>query len=87
MIPTEVVKPPSGDLWLHEIKHDSYRMQLVKAGERVRLFTRRGGDWTKERKKQLSKLLKRSEQTGIAYGEHVEGNDAGGIQARLCDGP
>jgi hypothetical protein len=41
----------------------------------------------KERKKQLSKLLKRSEQTGIAYGEHVEGNDAGGIQARLCDGP
>ena len=31
---------------MHEIKHDGYRMQLRKDGERVRLFTRRGIDWT-----------------------------------------
>jgi len=41
-----VTKPPSGPEWLHEIKHDGYRMQLVKTGDRIRLFTRRGGDWT-----------------------------------------
>jgi bifunctional non-homologous end joining protein LigD len=46
MIPTEVTKPPSGGGWLHEIKHDGYRMQLAKITDRVRLFTRRGGDWT-----------------------------------------
>lgn len=32
--------------WFHEIKHDGYRMQLRKRGNRVRLFTRRGFDWT-----------------------------------------
>jgi len=31
--------------WLHEIKRDGYRL-LVQRGERVRLFTRNGHDWT-----------------------------------------
>lgn len=37
---------PIGPGWLYEIKHDGYRMQLRKRGEQVRLFTRRGFDWT-----------------------------------------
>jgi bifunctional non-homologous end joining protein LigD len=45
-IPTRVGKPPTGPLWVHEIKHDGYRMQVRRAGDRVRLFTRRGHDWT-----------------------------------------
>ena len=32
--------------WAHEIKHDGYRMQLRIASDRIRLFTRRGFDWT-----------------------------------------
>jgi bifunctional non-homologous end joining protein LigD len=44
--PTVVAKPPSGPGWLHEIKHDGYRMLLRKEAGRVRLFTRRGFDWT-----------------------------------------
>lgn len=43
---SEAAKVPSGDHWLHEIKHDGYRMQVRKDGDRVRLFTRRGFDWT-----------------------------------------
>jgi len=40
-------KVPSGDQWLHEIKFDGYRVQLHKHENDIRLFTRRGFDWTK----------------------------------------
>jgi bifunctional non-homologous end joining protein LigD len=43
--PTSVGKPPSGPGWLHEIKHDGYRMFARRDGERVRLITRNGFDW------------------------------------------
>jgi bifunctional non-homologous end joining protein LigD len=45
-IPTRVDKPPAGSEWVHEIKHDGYRLQVRRDGDRVRLFTRRGFDWT-----------------------------------------
>ena len=48
-------KVPSGPGWLHEIKHDGYRMQVRKDGDRVRLFTRNGIDWT-ARYSQVSKI-------------------------------
>jgi ATP-dependent DNA ligase len=31
---------------VHEIKHDGYRLMAKRQGDRVRLFTRRGSDWT-----------------------------------------
>ena len=40
-------KPPAGDAWLHEPKMDGYRLQIVKSGRQVRLYSRRGYDWTK----------------------------------------
>jgi bifunctional non-homologous end joining protein LigD len=39
-------KPPSGPDWVHEVKHDGYRLIVRRDGEAVRLFTRRGYDWT-----------------------------------------
>ena len=36
--------PPSGDGWLHEIKHDGYRAQ-AQLHDGARIFTRRGHDW------------------------------------------
>jgi bifunctional non-homologous end joining protein LigD len=45
-IPTKVDKPPIGPQWVHELKHDGYRMQVRRYGARVQLFTRRGFDWT-----------------------------------------
>jgi bifunctional non-homologous end joining protein LigD len=35
-LPSKVAQPPSGPLWVHEIKHDGY--------PRVRCFTRNGPD-------------------------------------------
>jgi ATP dependent DNA ligase domain len=43
--PSKAIKPPSGPLWIHEIKHDGFRLLVRREGSRVRLFTRGGYDW------------------------------------------
>jgi bifunctional non-homologous end joining protein LigD len=45
-IPSLAHNPPSGPDWVHEIKHDGYRLIVRRGGATVRLFTRRGYDWT-----------------------------------------
>jgi bifunctional non-homologous end joining protein LigD len=37
---------PSGKDWVHEIKHDGYRLQAHLENGRIRLFSRQGLDWT-----------------------------------------
>src|SRR3954463_14339308 len=38
---------PSGPNWIHEVKHDGYRMLVIRENDRVRLLSRNGSDWTK----------------------------------------
>jgi ATP dependent DNA ligase domain len=45
-IPSRAPKPPSGPDWVHEVKHDGYRLIVRRDGDTVRLFTRRGYNWT-----------------------------------------
>jgi bifunctional non-homologous end joining protein LigD len=45
-IPTRAIKPPAGTDWVHEVKHDGYRLQVRREGGAVRLFTRNGYDWS-----------------------------------------
>jgi bifunctional non-homologous end joining protein LigD len=46
MLATLTAEAPDGDDWLHEIKHDGYRTQIVIDGGEMRAFTRNGHDWT-----------------------------------------
>jgi hypothetical protein len=46
-IPTRGTKVPHTPDWIHEIKYDGYRLRVERNGDRVRLFTRNGYDWTK----------------------------------------
>jgi bifunctional non-homologous end joining protein LigD len=43
--PSKVSAPPSGPEWVHEIKHDGFRLLVRRDGPRVRCFTRGGYDW------------------------------------------
>lgn len=43
---TSVDKVPSGERWIHEIKFDGYRVQVHLRDATVKVFTRRGNDWT-----------------------------------------
>src|ERR1700722_4231427 len=38
---------PAGAEWFHEVKYDGYRLRIEREGDRVRLITRGGNDWTK----------------------------------------
>ena len=39
-------RPPSGPKWVHEIKHDGYRIQARLDGGTIKLLTRKNLDWT-----------------------------------------
>ena len=45
-LPSSAPQAPSGDEWLHEIKHDGFRVIARKDGTRVKLYSRPGNDLT-----------------------------------------
>jgi bifunctional non-homologous end joining protein LigD len=45
-IPTRGTKVPASPDWFHEVKHDGFRLIVQRDGDRVRLFTRNGHDWS-----------------------------------------
>jgi ATP-dependent DNA ligase len=46
-LPSSADKPPSGANWIHEIKHDGYRLMARRDPVGIRLITRKGNDWTR----------------------------------------
>jgi bifunctional non-homologous end joining protein LigD len=45
-LPSPAERPPFGDGWIHEIKHDGFRIMARRDGAGVRLVTRHGNDFT-----------------------------------------
>ena len=45
-LPSPADHPPSGSSWIHEIKHDGYRLMARRDSVGIRLITRRGNDWS-----------------------------------------
>ncbi len=45
--PTVADRPPIGPGWVHELKHEGYRLQVHVRDGRVRLYTMNGADWSK----------------------------------------
>ena len=46
MLATAVTRITHPGQFLYEVKYDGYRLHACKAGDEVRLYTRRGNDWT-----------------------------------------
>src|SRR5262249_42408649 len=45
-LPCPAERPPTGPGWIHEIKHDGFRIMVRRDAAGVRLLTRNGIDWS-----------------------------------------
>jgi ATP-dependent DNA ligase len=70
-IPVAGTKVPAGPEWLHEIKYDGYRLRVERNGDRVRLITRGGYDWTKRYPWITEAALKNRHRQFVIDGEAV----------------
>src|SRR5262245_42599260 len=76
-LPTKADTLPSGDLWLHEIKHDDFRVIARKDGDRVRLYSRPGNDMTRRFPLIAEALTGLRSRSCIIDGEAVACDDNG----------
>jgi bifunctional non-homologous end joining protein LigD len=70
-LPTNTTKLPSGSQWLHEIKHDGFRVIARKDGSRVRLYSRLGNDLTRRFPLIVDALARLRSRSCIIDGEAV----------------
>jgi bifunctional non-homologous end joining protein LigD len=71
LLATAIEKVPTGARWIHEIKFDGYRVQLHIANSDVKVFTRRGHDWTRRFKRVADAAFQISAASAIIDGEIV----------------
>jgi bifunctional non-homologous end joining protein LigD len=76
-LPTKAHTPPSGPLWLHEIKHDGFRVIARNDGDRVRLYSRPGNDLTSRFPLIVDALARLRTRSVIIDGEAVCCGDDG----------
>jgi ATP-dependent DNA ligase len=70
-LPTKARTLPSGGLWLHEIKHDGFRIIARKNGAQVRLYSRPGNDLTRRFPLIVDALSRLRSRSCIIDGEAV----------------
>jgi len=68
---------PSGSQWLHEIKHDGFRIIARKTGAQVRLYSRPGNDLTRRSPLIVETLARLRSRSCIIDGEAVACDDNG----------
>jgi bifunctional non-homologous end joining protein LigD len=68
---TSVDQVPSGERWLHEIKFDGYRVQVQLRDAAVKVFTRRGNDWTNRFRKIAADACHMNAGSAIIDGEVI----------------
>ncbi len=71
MFPSLVAEPPAGNDWIHEIKYDGYRTQIVVDRGDVRIFTRNAFDWTERYWPFVPAAKKLGATTAIIDGEII----------------
>jgi ATP-dependent DNA ligase len=89
-LPTSGKVVPATSTWLHEIKYDGYRLIVVREGNRVRLFTRNGHDWSSRYPWIVESALRNRHKQFVIDGEAVllglDGiSDFNGLHSRQHD--
>ena len=70
-IPTRSTSVPATPDWLHEVKYDGYRLRLERDGDRVRLITKGGYNWTERYPWIVEAALKNRNKQFVIDGEAV----------------
>lgn len=70
-------RPPSGPNWLHEIKFDGYRVLAAVAGDKCKLYTRSGLDWTAKFRGLCEAMTRLPVRSALIDGEVVVIDDKG----------
>jgi ATP-dependent DNA ligase len=70
-LPTLAPQPPSGEPWLHEIKHDGFRVIARKEGKQVKLYSHAGNDLTDRFALIMDALARLRSRSYIIDGEAV----------------
>ncbi|MBR1251324.1 non-homologous end-joining DNA ligase [Bradyrhizobium sp. AUGA SZCCT0169] len=68
---TSIDNAPNGERWIHEIKFDGYRVQVHLANEAIKVYTRRGNNWTNRFRKIADDAWHISARSAIIDGEVV----------------
>jgi bifunctional non-homologous end joining protein LigD len=76
-LPMTAPRPPSGPLWLHEIKHDGIRVIAQRQGDRVKLYSRHGDDMTKRFPLIVEAMMRLRASSCVIDGEAVLCGDDG----------
>jgi ATP-dependent DNA ligase len=90
-MPTLVEEPPDGAGWIHEIKYDGYRTQIIIQDREARAYTRNGHEWT-ERYKPVVDCAAKLCRTAIIDGEMILQDERGrcdfhGLKAAIAHEP
>src|SRR6476469_3310845 len=78
-----VDQPPEGKHWIHEIKHDGYRCQVLVERGQARVFTRNGYDWSERYPSIVRTATKLRCKSAIIDGEAIvqDGDGASNFEA------
>ena len=76
-LPSPAKAPPSGPGWLHEIKHDGFRILARRDPGGVRLFTRHGNDFTARFPLAVEAVGALSARSFLLDGEAIVTNERG----------
>ena len=76
-LPSLTDAPPEGDGWIHEIKHDGYRTQLLVERGKARALTRRAFDWSAKYAPIVEAASALPVKSAIVDGEVVVFNEKG----------
>jgi bifunctional non-homologous end joining protein LigD len=76
-LPSPAKAPPPGPNWIHEIKHDGFRIMARRDGARVRLITRHGNDFTARFPLAVEAVSALSARSFLLDGEAIVTNERG----------
>ena len=89
-LPRTAQRPPKGAGWIHEVKHDGFRIIARRDAKGVRLFTRNGYDFTARFPKIVDAVASLSVRSCVVDGEAIVVDERGlsvfdALRFRLCD--